>query len=97
MTLVVQAIQISIHALRGEGDVLMTVAPRFSQLFLSTPSVGRATVEHIRHRMNYEISIHALRGEGDPWTASRQTSKKISIHALRGEGDALPPAAAPAW
>ena len=35
--------EISIHALRGEGDLLPAVADKYRDLFLSTPSVGRAT------------------------------------------------------
>ena len=57
---------ISIHALRGEGDGI-----RFWQitddkpLFQSTPSVGRATIAARRNIQRLVISIHALRGEGD--------------------------------
>ena len=57
-------------------------------LFLSTPSVGRATKgsgvqQHIMH-----ISIHALRGEGDHANLGQVVALVgISIHALRGEGD----------
>ena len=36
--------KISIHALRGEGDVRQRVAAFYSQRFQSTPSVGRATI-----------------------------------------------------
>ena len=35
---------ISIHALRGEGDGYLLSLKRESRAFLSTPSVGRATV-----------------------------------------------------
>ena len=58
-----------------------------AQLFLSTPSVGRAT-GHIGqpHRLR-RISIHALRGEGDPAPRKAGVAGVISIHALRGEGD----------
>ncbi len=56
---------ISIHALRGEGDprVYRRAAP--PNLFLSTPSVGRATKILPRVWRKDGISIHALRGEGD--------------------------------
>src|SRR5699024_9800180 len=37
----------------------------WSRAFLSTPSVGRATVLHGIFGMVQGISIHALRGEGD--------------------------------
>ena len=56
---------ISIHALREEGD-----AGTFGNLmvvneFLSTPSARRATDPTLLHRPFSEISIHALREEGD--------------------------------
>ena len=58
---------ISIHALRGEGDHfgLSGVSDTFT--FLSTPSVGRATVGRRQAREKRIISIHALRGEGDSY------------------------------
>ena len=36
------------------------------KLFLSTPSVGRATAYRMELIQQLAISIHALRGEGDP-------------------------------
>ena len=58
-------------------------------IFLSTPSVGRATAS-AEQRENYlEISIHALRGEGDSGFIRARQFFKISIHALRGEGDVV--------
>ena len=57
---------ISIHALRGEGD--RTKIHRYHRLsaFQSTPSVGRATFPARSSFLVYvSISIHALRGEGD--------------------------------
>ena len=58
--------EISIHALREEGDrltasVLYRVSP-----FLSTPSARRATTAPAKIMPNGYISIHALREEGDP-------------------------------
>ncbi len=60
------ALEISIHALREEGDEAKNQRIRDVQ-FLSTPSARRAT-RRIRtiHRSKC-ISIHALREEGD-WT-----------------------------
>ena len=56
---------ISIHALREEGD--FTVSNSFSpvSIFLSTPSVRRATGQQDTYRRLCGISIHALREEGD--------------------------------
>ena len=34
---------ISIHALRGEGDTIRTITEIIVPIFQSTPSVGRAT------------------------------------------------------
>ena len=57
--------QISIHALREEGDPTMPVTPPPLESFLSTPSARRAT--HVVGGLAFcdEISIHALREEGD--------------------------------
>ena len=65
-------IDISIHALREEGD-----AGVFSQIvdlgvFLSTPSARRATNMRKAPTSSSSISIHALREEGD--TAHRPPS-----------------------
>ena len=58
--------EISIHALREEGDrPLLCDTMKFS-LFLSTPSVRRATYAGNHPPCNKAISIHALREEGDP-------------------------------
>ena len=57
--------EISIHALREEGDkeICTTQAERLK--FLSTPSARRATHRSIQGRVQIRISIHALREEGD--------------------------------
>ena len=58
--------QISIHALREEGDWTAWSRAVRRPLFLSTPSVRRATL--LRTPMpvaKARISIHALREEGD--------------------------------
>ena len=61
-------------------------------LFLSTPSVRRATEFDGYDFQQFSISIHALREEGDrgpECPASR--GQLISIHALREEGDLSSP------
>ena len=58
-----------------------------SELFQSTPSVGRATADKVGTRRYGNISIHALRGEGDFFVFLLDARGFISIHALRGEGD----------
>ena len=58
-------------------------------IFLSTPSVGRATGQCLAGVHDLQISIHALRGEGDAPHCLGHHSPAISIHALRGEGDVV--------
>ena len=57
--------EISIHALRGEGDQTENCMSYAQTLFQSTPSVGRATRNPNPIKRTPNISIHALRGEGD--------------------------------
>ena len=78
---------ISIHALRGEGDVGDYSDKNGDTKFQSTPSVGRATKLIVPPKYLIGISIHALRGEGDRNLEKRKQRHIISIHALRGEGD----------
>ena len=56
---------ISIHALREEGDVAKSYSGLFEQQFLSTPSARRATLYPVEGDGLVAISIHALREEGD--------------------------------
>ncbi len=57
--------QISIHALREEGDQDSETNGFRIIKFLSTPSARRATTRPPRPRRWHSISIHALREEGD--------------------------------
>ena len=56
---------ISIHALREEGDLIAPGVVSPGVLFLSTPSARRATLQTAAGRQVNAISIHALREEGD--------------------------------
>ncbi len=56
---------ISIHALREEGDRRVLCRVLRFRLFLSTPSVRRATEAVQWRKRKKRISIHALREEGD--------------------------------
>ena len=56
---------ISIHALCEEGDAVQFVHLEDLQLFLSTPSARRATIEDAAGDVPGGISIHALCEEGD--------------------------------
>ena len=80
-------LQISIHSLRGEGDVAAPDTDVYNLQFQSTPSVGRETFSGIIKYGLSTISIHSLRGEGDKTTGFADCRPVISIHSLRGEGD----------
>ena len=67
---------ISIHALREEGDRGLTLMVASAVTFLSTPSVRRATCHGLRWPSLYTISIHALREEGDRSIVSSWQRKK---------------------
>ena len=56
---------ISIHALREEGDFLVSGYQAVELEFLSTPSARRATDAEEIAQYTIDISIHALREEGD--------------------------------
>ena len=56
---------ISIHALREEGDIRLRIGVHIVKVFLSTPSARRATYGRLEVRYHKKISIHALREEGD--------------------------------
>ena len=57
--------RISIHALRVEGDDIVLGMRKEIMIFLSTPSVWRATPGRRANNIGEYISIHALRVEGD--------------------------------
>ena len=79
---------ISIHALREEGDLALTLQKCGRPVFLSTPSARRATTGCASNNSPGEISIHALREEGDLDSDPPEPRPVgISIHALREEGD----------
>ena len=86
-TTTADAQRISIHALRGEGDVRGRVARNSSRHFNPRPPWGG------RHRLAHSAfllelfqstpSVGRATGDGD----ERGRGIDISIHALRGEGD----------
>ena len=83
---------ISIHALHEEGDVICAGCCKFSSLFLSTPSMRRATSGKVTYTIGKFISIHALHEEGDQACQHCvYASHDISIHALHEEGDRCVP------
>ena len=79
--------EISIHALRGEGDHFAELTAGEQLQLQSPPAEGMATSGRITMKHGSMISIHALRGEGDFGSCNPPLDNLISIHALRGEGD----------
>ena len=77
--------QISIHALREEGDQEQLLAEINRRRFLSTPSARRATQIRAHNVHQIIISIHALREEGDSaWSWwPRRTARFLSTPSAR--------------
>ena len=78
---------ISIHALRGEGDVRLYCECVSKCYFNPRPPWGGRPAQTAFLSSTACISIHALRGEGDDDDSVISVVATISIHALRGEGD----------
>ena len=79
---------ISIHALREEGDSIGRLPHRHNRNFYPRPPRGGRPDGYARCFPWPGISIHALREEGDGRRCvSCQPQEQISIHALREEGD----------
>ena len=81
-------VDISIHALREEGDRPSRGAgSRRCNFYPRPPRGGRPSLVSVL-TLPHEISIHALREEGDALdVADVVFLLRISIHALREEGD----------
>ena len=80
---------ISIHALRKESDLVVSVSYIAATLFQSTLSVRRATRPNHGAEGLENISIHALRKESDAHERAGHAGQVISIHALRKESDSV--------
>ena len=81
---------ISIHALREEGDQAPCTSILFFYYFYPRPPRGGRLPKEPPKSLNCIISIHALREEGD--INARKNcgcTACISIHALREEGDRI--------
>ena len=78
---------ISIHALREEGDRRCSKQSSNSSNFYPRPPRGGRPADGLLLLRAEEISIHALREEGDRCTRWSSSGYWISIHALREEGD----------
>ena len=79
--------QISIHALREEGDLCKFALMKQRTDFYPRPPRGGRPYLFPRHFLYQCISIHALREEGDVRRSHHSCRSRISIHALREEGD----------
>lgn len=75
---------ISIRALREEGDSWLVSGDMFAVVFLSTPSARRATISSHGTQSDPYISIHALREEGDSKNRDKiSIFKQIIQHSAR--------------
>ena len=82
------SVEISIHALREEGDPGSAPGPLSRGDFYPRPPRGGRLVQLAAGPRLRGISIHALREEGDGADKARHCQAgTISIHALREEGD----------
>ena len=71
--------EISIHALREEGDPVFSAYRLRASSFLSTPSARRATSGKFDVCLIFVISIHALREEGDTLSSTPDASSMIFL------------------
>ena len=79
---------ISIHALREEGDVDSVIIIYRSVIFLSTPSARRATIATVKERWTTKYFYPRPPRGGRPFAGPLGAVVLcISIHALREEGD----------
>ena len=80
--------EISIHALRVEGDSMREVVT-LKEYYISIHAlrVEGDVIYIFIFVFVPSISIHALRVEGDLSSSQRACPRSISIHALRVEGD----------
>ena len=83
-------VDISIHALREEGDAPILQGFLCGGNFYPRPPRGGRPGETATLAPAKRISIHALREEGDSVSKrGYRVTRSISIHALREEGDLL--------
>ena len=80
-------LQISIHALREEGDSGCRFCSCRTFYFYPRPPRGGRPIRDVLELCIVGISIHALREEGDLDLGQVSLPDEISIHALREEGD----------
>ena len=83
-----QDTEISIHALRGESDLLWNHFQNLMGQFQSTPSAGRATAgPPMPFPCRSDFNPRPPRGERHRACRGQAACRSISIHALREESD----------
>ena len=80
-------LQISIHALREEGDSPAFCGEGSALVFLSTPSARRATSEIAKSNISVLFLSTPSARRATLLGRDRRVHDSISIHALREEGD----------
>ena len=89
-------LQISIHALREEGDVLRRPSRRFPCYFYPRPPRGGRPENNTFGQRTRKISIHALREEGDRYLSGHMSksgtflSTPSARRATNGKRAAIP-------
>ena len=83
----ITTINISIHALREEGDGAAPHGKQSGRNFYPRPPRGGRRPDRHPGCHDHCISIHALREEGDYPSLMARIRSEISIHALCEEGD----------
>ena len=84
----VEHLNISIHALREEGDRVLPLLCMLHKIFRSTPSARRATLVTLTlFRYFFYFNPRPPRGGRLLCFCQRAGHARISIHALREEGD----------
>ena len=88
MVIIISQCDISIHALREEGDLAKFDEKTGLFEFLSTPSARRAT-SHVRSLLSKLKDFYPRppRGGRPEQCSHKRPFGRISIHALREEGD----------
>ena len=81
--------EISIHALREEGDNLLSGFMCQTTKFQSTPSARRATDRENEIETGYKFQSTPSARRATPQDNDENTVITISIHALREEGDVI--------
>ena len=78
---------VSIHAFRGEGDVVRIPCSRPGLQFQSTPSGGKATMASAKTLTNGLFQSTPSGGKATDGERQDAHKRVVSIHAFRGEGD----------